>query len=110
MKRNTDKTYTATKEINGITYRAQFNGVRECRRALDKYGKTELEFEEYLLANVIVDPPGLQLDDFEDLDECNQVIRFASSVLTGRFRRDENPAADKTGGKKKLADVETGAQ
>lgn len=110
MKRNTDKTYTATKEVNGVTYRAQFNGVREAVRATNQYSGNELSFDEYLLSNVIVDPPGLQLDDFEDMDEYRQVIRFAASVMTGRFRSDKDDAAAETGSKKKLAGVEAGVQ
>ena len=38
MKKNTNKIYTATKDINGTTYRAQFNGVRECIRAYQSAG------------------------------------------------------------------------
>lgn len=68
MKQNTSKIYTATKEINGTTYRAQFNGVREAVRATQQY-KDEMSLDEYLLSNVIVEPPGLQMDDFEDLFE-----------------------------------------
>lgn len=92
MRQNTDKTYTATKEVNGVTYRAQFNGVREAVRATNQYKGNELAFDEYLLANVIVEPPGLQLDDFEDIDEYRRVIQFAAGVLAGRFR----PGADDT--------------
>lgn len=110
MKRNTDKTYTATKEVNGVTYRAQFNGVREAVRATNQYAGNELGFDEYLLSNVIVDPPGLQLDDFENMDEYRQVIRFAASVMAGRFRNNKDDAAAETGSKKKLAGVETGVQ
>ena len=105
MKRNTDKTYTATKEVNGVTYRAQFNGVREAVRA-----GNELGFDEYLLENVIVDPPRLKLDDFENMDECRQVIRFAANVLAGRFRNSENTRGAETDGEKELASVEAGAQ
>lgn len=97
MRQNTDKTYTASKEVNGVTYRAQFNGVREAVRATNQYKNNELAFDEYLLSNVIVEPPGLQLDDFEDVDEYRQVIRFAASVLAGRFR----PGADDTAEKRK---------
>lgn len=110
MKRNTDKTYTATKEINGVTYRAQFNGVREAVRATNQYAGNELGFDEYLLENVIVEPSHLQLDDFENMDEFRQVIRFAANVLAGRFRNNENENGAGTGGEAQLASVETGAQ
>ena len=110
MKRNTDKTYTATKEVNGVTYRAQFNGVREAVRATNQYAGNELGFDEYLLENVIVDPPRLKLDDLENMDECRQVIRFAANVLAGRFRNSENTRGAETDGEKELASVEAGAQ
>ncbi len=46
MKRNTDKTYTVSKEIEGTTYLAQFNGVREATSAYTHYKSKEIEFEE----------------------------------------------------------------
>lgn len=104
MKKNTNKIYTVTKEINGVTYRAQFNGVREAVRATQQY-KDELSLDEYLLANVIVEPPGLQLDDFDDLMEFRQVINFAASVMAGRFRGEEKPGTDQENGGGKLASV-----
>lgn len=64
MKKNTDHTYTATKEIHGTTYRAQFNGVREYVRATEQCKGDELKMDEYLLSNVIVEPPGMKLDEF----------------------------------------------
>ena len=110
MKQGTSKIYTATKEINGTTYRAQFNGVREAVRATQEYKKDEMGFDEYLLSNVIVEPPGLQMDDFEDLFEFKQVIDFAASVMSGRFRGEEKSEADKRSSEKKLDDVETGTE
>jgi hypothetical protein len=95
MKQNTSKIYTATKEINGTTYRAQFNGVREAVRATQQY-KDEMSLDEYLLSNVIVEPPGLQMDDFEDLFEFRQVISFAANVMSGRFRGEEKSGADQS--------------
>ncbi|MCC8112066.1 MAG: hypothetical protein LIO74_10930 [Ruminococcus sp.] len=77
MKRNTDKTYTVSKEIEGTTYLAQFNGVREATRAYTHYKSKEIEFEEYLLAIVIVDPPGLKLDDFETISSKEQAKQQA---------------------------------
>lgn len=110
MKRNTDKTYTATKEVNGVTYQAQFNGVREAIRAANQCGKDELKLDEYLLENVVVNPPGLKLDDFEDVAEAREVLNFAASVMTGRFRNEENTRGAETGSEEKLGTVETCAE
>ena len=60
MKREKNKFYTATKEIKGVTYTAQFNGVRPALEAIDRYKSNEIGFYEYLLSNAIVDPPGLR--------------------------------------------------
>lgn len=110
MKRNADKTYTATKEINGVTYRAQFNGVREAVRAKKEYGSDELKLAEYLLENVIVDPPHLSIDDFDDLLEYQKVTNFAASVMTGRFRDEQNEGRAEASSEKQLASVEVSAQ
>lgn len=99
MKKNTNKIYTATKEINGVTYRAQFNGVRECIRATDKYKDDTIAFHEYLLENVIVEPTGLKLDDFDDLEEERLVANFAAGVMSGRFRGEEKQGTDQEDGK-----------
>lgn len=110
MKKNTDHTYTATKTIQGTTYRAQFNGVREYVRATSMYGNDELKLDEYLLANVIVEPPGVKLDDFENVDEYRAVIRFATSVMLGRFRNEPEPVGDSGSGTAKLDAVATDSQ
>ena len=109
MEKNTNKTYTTTKEINGVTYRAQFNGVREAVRATQQY-KDEMSLDEYLLSNVIVDPPGLQMDDFDDLFEFRQVINFAASVMSGRFRGETKSGADQDSSGTELAAVAAGTE
>lgn len=108
MKKNTDKTYTTTKEINGVTYRAQFNGVWEAVRATAKYGKDELKLAEYLLTNVIVEPPGLKVDDFDDLPEYHAVTNFAASVMSGRFRGETELGTDQRSGETESTVVEAG--
>ena len=87
MKREKNKFYTATKEIKGVTYTAQFNGVRPALEAIDRYKSNEIGFYEYLLSNAIVDPPGLQIEDFDSVQELRAVVNFASSVM--RFREIE---------------------
>lgn len=110
MKRNTNKIHTATKEINGTKYIAQYNGNREAVRALQLYGKDEIKLAEYLLENVVVEPPHLDLDDFEDLQEYRSVINFAIGVMSGRFRGEKNQGTDKGISEKELACVETCAE
>lgn len=110
MEKNTSKIYTASKEIGGVTYRAQFNGVRECLRAIDTYKNDTVKFHEYLLGNVIVEPPGLKIDDFDTLEEERLVTSFAADVMSGRFRGTEEPGADPENGRKQLASVEAGAE
>lgn len=109
MKQNTSKIYTATKEINGTTYRAQFNGVREAVRATQQY-KDEMSLDEYLLSNVIVEPPGLKMDDFEDLFEFRQVINFAANVMSGRFRGEEKSGGTEESSKREMAAVSAGTK
>lgn len=92
-----NKFYTVEKEINGKKYTAQFNGLSAAIRAVDSCyieGTQQMSIEKmtnYILANVIVDPKGLSIDDFDTMEELNEVIRFGRSVMEGKFR----DAADK---------------
>lgn len=110
MQKNVDKTYTATRQINGTTYRAQFNGVREAIRISNQCRGDELKLDEYLLSNVIVEPPGLKLDDFEDVDEARRVLNFAASVMSGRFRNRTDTGAAETDSAGELGAVASGAE
>lgn len=110
MQKNVDKTYTATRQINGTTYRAQFNGVREAIRISNQCRGDELKLDEYLLSNVIVEPPGLKLDDFEDIDEAHRVLNFAASVMSGRFRNRTDTGAAETDSAGELGAVASGAE
>lgn len=97
------KFYTTTKEINGTTYTAQFNGISAALDAVDNSyvdgtGNTSLKkLAEYILENVIVEPK-LTVDDFEDIDELNKVVKFGSDVMQGKFRKSES---DESGAKSK---------
>lgn len=88
------KLYTRTKELNGITYTAQFNGISAHLKLLDtcknEYGTLSiLELSEAILRNVIVDPANLTPDSFEDMDQMNAVVMFGRTVSEGRFRQVE---------------------
>lgn len=86
------KFYTVDKEINGVKYTAQFNGVSAALEAADKCyidgtGNTSaLKMAKYLLENVIVEPHGLTPDDFDSIDELSAVTNFANEVMHGKFR------------------------
>lgn len=97
------KFYTVEKEINGVKYTAQFNGVSAALEAADRCyidgsGNTSaLKMAKYLLENVIVVPKGLTPDDFDSIDELSAVTNFANEVLHGKFRDEaaEGAAAKK---------------
>ncbi len=87
-----NKFYTATKEIKGTKYVAQFAGLSTAFRAVDSSyidgsGNTSIEkLAKFLLDYIIVEPNGLTIDDFESMEELNEVIAFAQSVMKGEFR------------------------
>lgn len=95
------KTYTAEKVINGTKYIAQFNGISAALDALDNSyidgtSNTSIsKLAKYLLENVIIEPHNLQIDDFEDMDEFNEVIEFAREVMQGNFRKKANKGTTK---------------
>ena len=90
------KFYTATKEINGKKYTAQFNGLSCALRAVDSTyiegtDNTSVEkMADYIFQNVIVEPKGLTIDDFESMEEFNEVVSFGRDVMQGKFRPEED--------------------
>lgn len=86
MHKGTDKTKCDTFTVKGVTYTAQFNGARASLIALDKYKNNLIGLEDYVLQNVIVDPPGLTLDDFDTVDEAQAVVNHGIRVMKGIFR------------------------
>ena len=98
------KTYTVEKEINGKKYVAQFNGLSAALEAVDAchIGDSNLisaaKMTKYLLDNVVVDPKNLTADDFDTVEELNEVTDFARDVMQGLFRDKANAgAAEKKG-------------
>lgn len=87
-----NKFYTVEKEINGVKYIAQFNGLSAALKAVDEsyIDGTEnismTKMSEYIFEHVIVEPKGLSADNFDSMDEFNDVIRWAQGVMQGRFR------------------------
>ena len=98
-----DRFYTVEKEINGTNYVAQFNGLSCALRAVDQSyiegaNNTSVEkMASYIFENVIVEPKGLSIDDFESMEEFNEVVAFGRDVMQGNFR---DKATDKAAGKK----------
>lgn len=86
------KPYQREKTINGKKYVAQCNGLSAGLEALDDSyidGTSNLSIKKlgkYILEHVIVDPVGLTIDDFEDMDEFKEVINWGQQVMLGKFR------------------------
>lgn len=100
-----NKFYTKTKVINGTKYVAQFSGLSNWVRALDSSyieGTNQISTEalaNYILENVIVEPKGLTIDDFETMKEFNAVTNFGRDVAQGLFRDETtDDTADKEKG------------
>lgn len=101
---NMDKNrfYTREKEINGTKYVAQFNGLSSALRAIDEShidnnssNVSILKISKYVFSNVIVEPAGLTADDFDSVEELNEVVRFGMEVMQGKFRNtDENTTSE----------------
>lgn len=89
------KFYTVEKTIKGNDYKAQFNGLSVALRAVDESyiensNNTSVEkMAQYLFDNVIVEPKGLTVDSFDNMDELNEVIEFARGVMQGELKPDE---------------------
>ena len=96
-----DKYYTRTREIDGATYTAQFNGLAAALEAVDNCtlaGTGQLSvvrMTQYILENVIVEPAGLSADDFDDMETLNRVVAFGREVMQGRFRTRGNEGETK---------------
>ena len=81
-------------------YTAQFNGLAAAIQAVDNSyidGTQNTSIEKmtnYILNNVIVSPK-MTIDDFETMEELNEVIRFGRSVMEGKFRQTADKGATK---------------
>ena len=88
------------KEINGITFKAQFNGISAMLEATEIVGDSEKLSSEYLFENVLVEPKISNIDEYfgTDIDFYKEVVAFAGAV----FRADSKyfPKSDKATTKK----------
>lgn len=91
-----NKFYQVTKTINGKEYTAQFNGISAALEAIDRSyldgtnTVSMVKLSKYLFEHVIVEPKKLTADDFDSMDEYNEVVTFAREVMQGDFRNKEN--------------------
>lgn len=98
------KFYQVEKVINNKKYVAQFGGMSLALDAIDSSyidgtSTTSVKkLNKFLLDHVIVEPKGLTVDDFETVDEMNEVTKFAREVMQGNFRdKAHEGAADAKG-------------
>lgn len=95
------KHYSVEREINGVKYVAQFNGLSAAQQAIDdcyidgSSNISTVKLTDYLFRNVIVEPKNLTADDFETIDELNAVTSFARRVMQGEFRKEALEGAAK---------------
>ncbi len=96
--------YTVKKTIGGKEYTAQFNGISAALSAVDNSyidgtnNTSVAKLSKYLFENVIVEPKGLKADDFDNIDDFNEVVTFAREVMQGNFREKANEkTADEKG-------------
>lgn len=98
------KFYQRTKVINGKEYTAQFNGLSAALTAIDESyidgseNMSMVKLSKYIFENVIVEPSGLTADDFETMEEFNEVMRFGREVMQGKFRNQKNKGTEEAEG------------
>ena len=102
MTKGANKFYTREKEITGTKYVAQFSGLSSAMKAIDESyidnnstNVSILKISKYVFENVIVEPTGLSADDFDSMEELNEVVKFGMDVMQGKFR-EENKSPDQT--------------
>lgn len=87
-----NKFYQVKKTIGGVEYTAQFNGLSYALKTVDdsyiddSSNISSEKFAQTILSDVIVDPHGLTPDDFDTMDNLNEVVRFGREVMQGKFR------------------------
>ena len=97
------KFYQVEKEIYGKKYICQFNGISAALKAVDdsyiegSSNTSTVKMAEYLFKHVVVEPKNLAIDDFESMEEFNEVIAFARKVMQGEFREKDESATKAKG-------------
>lgn len=94
------KLYTVEKEIGGVKYVFQFNGLSAYMQALDECyiegtsNTSIIKLNKYILENVVVSPK-VTIDDFDDAEALGAVTAFARKVMQGIIKPEEPVSAKK---------------
>ena len=95
------KFYTVEKEIGGVKYVAQFNGISAALEATDSFyidgtgNVSSAKLAKYILSNVIVEPKGLTPDDFDTVAALSEVVAWGNGVMQGDFRPQKEEVGSK---------------
>ncbi len=98
--------YIVTKKIRGKEYKAQYSGLSTATNMIDNCyidGSSNLsitKLAEYVFNYGIVEPKGLTVDDFETMEELNEVVAFGRDTIQGKFREEADTGAAKAAGRK----------
>lgn len=93
------KFYQREKEINGVKYVAQFSGLGAWLKCVDESyinGTTNTSTEK-LSKNVLkygLIEPSVTIDDFESMEDLQEVVNWVTEVMQGHFREEVKPKAD----------------
>ena len=86
---------TKEKTINGVKYVAKFDGALTALKSTDNCradgtkNLSPLKLAKFLFENIIVEPANLDVDDFDNMEDVNEIITFASEVMQGDGAIDE---------------------
>ena len=89
------------KEIDGVVYKAQFNGVKAMYDIADAADGSNTKLIDYLFENVVVEPKIGDIDEYfgTDTEHLNKVVEFAGAVA--RADKKYFPATNKNAVKAK---------
>ena len=87
------KFYQVTKEIKGVKYTAQFSGLSAWLRCTETAKQDDgtgeagnVKVYETVFEAGLVEPKGLKVDDFDNMEDLDAVFSFVSGVMKGKFR------------------------
>ena len=88
-------------EIDGVLYKAQFNGMASRNKIVNMAQNNIEEATEYMFAHVLVEPKIGDVDEYfgTDADHYDKVVVFMTKV--GSANKDYFPASDRSANKGK---------
>ena len=95
------KPYIVEKEFSGVKYKFQFNGLSAYMQALDESyvdgtsNTSIVKLNKYILENVVVEPKGLTIDDFDSAEKLGEITAFARKVMQGLVKPEDTVAEKK---------------